>query len=238
MKIEDYYRKLLDESVNIFNSSLKYPSVLTVAHNAALDLSNIAENIDRDEADMIRVVCSQLELSCLSLSLGLYRQAFSALRLSLEFGLGAVWFSSNKLSHREWINGSLSADLKWHSINDADNGVLSARYVSAFFPELKDYAVEYRGRAGGVYRCLSEFVHGNSDTWKVTGVVLSYNKELQDKFEVYLREVVEVLKFSMCARYLLGFSAAQHDDVQEVFMSAFSHIEPIRLAFGGPEDPK
>jgi hypothetical protein len=51
---------------------------------------------------------------------------------------------------------------------DGDGGVISARFASAFFPELKEVVPLYREIARSAYRELSEFVHGNHQTWELT----------------------------------------------------------------------
>jgi hypothetical protein len=238
MKIDQYYQRLNQRSQAIFAATLKEPEVLARGHSAALDLHRMRSCIGSDEATMLDVVCTQFEMSCLALTYGLYRPAFTSLRLALEFGLGALLFSTNKLAYREWRNGSTDADIKWSTINSPESGVFSSRFATAFFPTLKEFVGEYRDRAAQVYRKLSEYVHGNHMTWKETGLALSYNAALHDSFLIHLNEVSEVIMFGMCCRYLNELSAAQLEEIEPILTSAFTHIEPIRIVLGGPKDSK
>ncbi|MDK3023549.1 hypothetical protein QO239_13180 [Cupriavidus taiwanensis] len=238
MKINQYYQRLNKKSQAIYASTLERPEVLVKGHSAALDLHRLRACIGNDEATMLDVVCSQYETSCLALSYGLYRSAFASLRLSLEFGVGALYFSTNKLAYREWRVGLTEADIKWSVVNSPDSGVFSSRFAAAFFPALKEYVGSYRERASQVYRALSEYVHGNNFTWKETGLTLSYNSELQDSFLAHLNEVSEIVSFGVCCRYLNELDAAQLDEIEPILVPEFTHIEPIRVLFGGPRDGK
>lgn len=237
MDVKSYFGKLNEKSQSIYRATLKQKSAMNKSHLAALDLNRLSKCCNgAEEQEMFRVVCSQLESSCLALSYGLYRSAFVSLRLSLEIGLGAVLFSSNKLAFREWSSGAVDADLKWSAINSPESGVFSPRFARAFFPELISVVIDYQERVRLLYRRLSEFVHGNSDTWKVTGLALDYSSELEASYVKYLDEVSEVLKFSLCCRYLCEFDETHMEEVEPILMPLFTHILPIRIKLGGPGD--
>ncbi|MGN4189216.1 hypothetical protein [Burkholderia gladioli] len=241
MKIEDYYKKLDDNSRNIYDQTLRSPEVLAKGHNVALDLHKLcvcAGVAVEDEGAMFDVVCSQIETSCLALSYGLYRSAFASLRLSLEFGLGAIYFSANKFAYKEWRSGVVEADIRWFQVNGPDSGVLSGRFSAAFFPEIKELVSDYRERANSMYRKLSEYVHGNHSTWQATGLRLAYNDGLREYFFSGLSEVGEILYFAMCCRYLKEMSVDKIEEVEPILGSMFTHIEPIRVLLGGPRDAK
>jgi hypothetical protein len=238
MKIDQYYQKLNEKSQAIFNETLTRPGVLAKGHSAALDLNRLRSCIRGDEAKMLDVVCIQFESSCLTLTYGLYRSAFASLRLALEFGLGALYFSTNKLAYREWRDGLTEADIKWAVINSVESGVFSSRFAGAFFPALKEYVGNYRERAAQVYRKLSEYVHGNNATWKTTGLALSYNRALHDSFLEHLNEVSEIILFGICCRFLGELTPAQLEEIEPILMPIFTYIEPIRTFLGGPKDNK
>ncbi|MDE1141286.1 MAG: hypothetical protein PW999_16760 [Paraburkholderia tropica] len=238
MKIDQYYQRLNKKSQAIFTEALQQPEVLAKGHSAALELYRLRSCIDGDEATMLDVVCSQFETSCLALTYGLYRSAFTSLRLALEFGLGALYFSTNKLAYREWRNGLTEADIKWSIINSEDCGVFSQRFTSAFFPALKEHAGDYRKRAAQVYRKLSEYVHGNNATWKATGLALSYSSVLHDSFLTHLNEVNDIILFGICCRFMNELDPAQLEEVEPIFMPTFAYLEPVRILFGGPRDSK
>lgn len=239
MKIKSYYNKLNTKSQEIFLESLGNLELLSKVHGIVSDIHKISTFIPNSlDAKMFHLVCAQIESSCLALTFGLYRPALSTLRLSFEFGMGGLYFSSNKLAQREWENGNKEADLKWSIINSPENGVLSRRFVDAFFPGLGGYSAEYQERARMTYRCLSEYVHGNSDTWKISGLSLLRNQTLIELYEKQVSEIDEILKFAFCCRYLGELEKSQLDEIQPIFNDKFTQIELIRIAFGGPKDIK
>ena len=239
MKIETYYRKLNKKSQVIFSAALGKPHLLSKAHSAASNLYKLSACItDVEEAKMLQLVCSQLESSCLALTFGLYRPALSSLRQAFELGMGGIYFSSNKLAHREWANGVREADLKWSVINSPETGVLSQRFAKAFFPELANIVESYQDRSRTAYRCLSEYVHGNSDTWKTSGMTLTYNQPLENLYISQFDEIDEILMFAFCCRYLRDLNQNQIEDIHPILNDKLSHVEPIRVALGGPKDIK
>lgn len=238
MKIETYYQRLNNKSQNIFTSTLERPEVLAKGHSAALSLYQFRSCIASDEATMLEVVCTQFETSCLAMTYGLYRSAFTSIRLALEFGLGSLYFSTNKLAYREWCNGLTEADIKWATINSEESGVFSQRFALAFFPELAAHVGDFRIRAVKVYRKLSEYVHGNNATWQKTGIALSYNSSLHDSFLDHLNEVNEIILFGICCRFLHELNSVQLEEIEPIFMPTFAYIEPIRTFLGGPKDTK
>lgn len=239
LKIKNYYQKLNKKSQEIFNDSIDNVSLLSKVHGVVADFHKISTFVaDPVDAKMFQLVCAQIEASCLALTFGLYRPALSTLRLSFEFGMGGIYFSTNKLAQKEWENGNKEADIKWSIINSPENGVLSKRFADAFFPGLSEYSGDYQERARSSYRCLSEYVHGNNDTWKLSGLNLAKNQGLIDIYEKQVMEIEEILKFAFCCRYLLGMKKEQRDDMQSIFNEKLTHIELIRIAFGGPKDIK
>lgn len=235
MKITTYYQKLNNRSQEIFSVALTEPEVLSKAHSIVSDISVLTEVIsDIDEQAMLRTVCSQIESSCLALSLGLYRPAIGGLRLALELGFGCIYFSSNKLAHREWMQNS---DLKWSVINSETDGVLSQRFVKSFCPELSESADEFLTRAGRVYRALSEYVHGNSDTWAASGLTLSHNDTLRSFYSEKLDEIAIVIKFAFCCRYLKTLSVVARDKIHPV-TTDLHYVAAVREHLGGPKEIK
>lgn len=234
MKINEYYVELNKRSQEIFTLAQENPDLLSKVHSSAVELSQLSEVIsDLDERSMLRVVCSQLESSCLSLSLGLYRPAIGALRLALELGIGSIYFSANKMIHREWISGN--GDLKWSVVNSEVDGVFSQRFTKAFFPELSEHSALYLTRASRVYRKLSEYVHGNSDTWEKSGIALQVNDILREFYKIQFDEVFALLKFSFCCRHLKSINTRSLDSIQEI-LTDLNHIPQIREVFDGPKE--
>ena len=233
MDITTYYQQLNSRSQEIFQSALTKSQLLSKAHSIASEISALADVVsDSDERAMLKTVCSQIESSCLALSLGLYRPAIGGLRLALELGFGCIYFSADKLAHHEWIQ---NGDLKWTVVNSEVDGALSQRFVKAFYPELLENSPEFFTRAGLVYRSLSEYVHWNSDTWMASGLKLALNEPLRIFYEEKLDEVAIVIKFSFCCRYLKKLSSAEKDTISTA-ISELQYVGAIREQLGGPKD--
>jgi hypothetical protein len=235
MQIQGYYKKIDQKAHNLFDNALLAPDLLAQVHAGAGDISALAEKLtDLDERNILRTICSQLETSALCLSYGLYHPAMATLRLCLELGLASIYFSSNKLAHREWL---ANGDLSWSVVNGDDGGVFSPRFIKAFFPELRDHAMKFRERAAATYTALSKYVHGNNHTWGADGLTLSLNDEVRAAYRSHLSAVVDILKFAYCARHLCFMSTDDREQIADS-VSDLQHIGPIRERCGGPKEIK
>lgn len=233
MKISEYLENINLESQKIFTQSISENAEFGQAHHLSSCIFEFSENIlDNDEKEMLKKVSTQLESSMMSLALGFYRQAFYTLRLSFEMGMGAVYFSTNKMEHSEWIQGK--TDIIWSKMLDVDSGVLSSRFSDAFFSELSYLVKDYREKSNILYRQLSEFVHGNYETWSKSGMQIQYNKNTVTEYFSQYRGVVEILLFALCIRYLKAIPKSNLENLEFV-SDEFKHVEPIRIHFGGPK---
>lgn len=233
MNIQDYFSRLNEESQSIFKKSILAKEQLGKAHHFASCIYEFSEHIpDPLEKGMFVTVSTQLESATLNLTLGMYRQAFASLRLALEMGLGATHFSIHKLELNEWLDGR--ADIKWSSLIDEENGVLSKRFSNAFFKELSSNISDYRDSAILTYRKLSEFVHGNNETWVKSGLKVSYNKNLFDAYFNHLTAVSEIIIFVVTCRYVKLLDIKAIESLQFI-PEELSHIPVVREVFGGPK---
>ena len=234
MDIKEYFQKINSQSQQIFSKTLEdYSQDVAKTHHLSANLFEFSENLfDTNEKELLQTVALQIESATFSLTLGLYRQSFATLRLSLEMALAAAYFSINKLEHHEWLKGS--ADIKWSKLIDKESGVLSTRFVNAFFSGLSPYISDYNGRAVSVYRSLSEYVHGNNETWSLSGKELTIKTDLVENFFQYTVEISEIISFVLSCRYITFFTAHQLESVESCITN-LSHLEPIRVLFGGPK---
>lgn len=231
MNIQEYFSKLNEESQSIFKQSISANEQLGRTHHFASCIYEFSEYIpDPLEKGMFITVSTQLESATLNLTLGMYRQAFASLRLALEMGLGATHFSVHKMELNEWLDGR--ADINWSRLIDKENGVLSKRFSNAFFKELSSEMGFYREKSISTYRKLSEFVHGNNETWVRSGLKVSYNQELFDAYFSHFTAVSEVLIFIITCRYIKLFDDAALESLQFI-PEELSHIPVIREEFGG-----
>ena len=234
MNISEYLEKVNKESQAIFSETIKDIDSFGKAHNLSACIYEFSEFLfDKDEKEMLSVVSAQLESACLNLALGLYRQAFSSLRLAFEMGLGVTYFSIYKMEHYEWIEGK--ADIKWSRLTDEENGIISKRFVNAFFPELEPEIEEYCSKAKTLYRSLSEFVHGNNETWSKSGIQITIKPELINHFFSNFDKVGEIILFVLCCRYLKSLSK-EDTETMGFLQNELNHISPIRVLLGGPKE--
>ena len=234
MDVKEYFNKINLESQQIFLSTIScYAERIGETHHLTTCISEFSEYLtDKNERELLATASSQMESAVLSVTLGLYRQSFTTLRLAFEMALGVVYFSMDKLEHAEWMKGK--GDIKWARLIDKENGVLSVRFCNAFFPDLSKHIVEYNERAANVYRSLSEFVHGNNETWTKSGIHLVFKEDLLNQFFSQLREVSEIVLFILSCRYLTGITKEDRETM-EFLSTQFNHLEPIRVLFGGPK---
>ncbi len=234
MNIKVYYDKINARCQEIFQDTISDTTSFGNVHHLSACVFEFSEClIDPSDRNLLRVVSSQIESSALSLALGFYRQAFSSLRLALELGLGSVYFSIFKLEHQEWLEGK--GDIKWRKIIDIENGAISKRLTNAFFHELIDHYEGFNEKSSCLYRDLSEFVHGNYETWEQSGLVLSKNSELIEKYFLFIKNLKEVLFFALACRYLKFLPSDKLESLQFICEDLY-HIEPIRLLVGGPKE--
>jgi len=230
MDIQAYFTKLNEESQGIFNKVVLERENLGLLHHYSSCVYEFSECIpDPKEKDMFVKVCVQLESATFNMSLGLYRQAFSSLRLAFEMGLAAVYFSINKLELHEWLDGR--ADIRWSTLIDENDGVLSKRFSNAFFSECSEHTEEYRQKAKSTYRDLSEYVHGNNETWDKSGLKLCHDEQLSKTYLDRYKAVLEVILFSSICRYAKLFDESSLESLQFV-PEEFNHISAIRDLFG------
>ncbi|HBC8110242.1 TPA: hypothetical protein KE330_000274 [Raoultella planticola] len=230
MDIQGYFTKLNAESQTVFEQSISQKETLGKLHHLSsciYEMSNVLR--DPQEKRILETVSAQLESSNYSLIVGLYRQAFSSLRLALEMGLGAIYFSASKLEMHEWLDGR--RDIKWSRIIDEENGVYSKRFIMAFFPDLVGDAEAYRKNATNVYRKLSEYVHGNNETWINGSIKIMYKNELFEQYCQYYQRVTESILFAATCRYAKSFDDTERESLQ-FLPEDFNHIEKIRELFG------
>lgn len=230
MDIQEYFVKLNSESQEVFSQSTSEKEKLGTLHHLSSCIYEFSGCVlDPQEKGILETVSAQLESATFNLTLGLYRQAFSSLRLALEMGLAAIYFSANKMELHEWLDGRI--DIKWSRLVDEENGVLSKRFAKAFYSDLTGDVDGYRKNAISVYRKLSEYVHGNNETWENSGIKLIYKADLFDVYFDYHKAVSEVILFAAICRYARLFDEATRESLQFV-PEEFSHISKIRELFG------
>lgn len=230
MEVQEYLSKLNDESQAIFQKTILQKDKIGMLHHLSSCLFDLSHCIpDVQGKEMLETVCAQLESATFTLTLGLYRQAFSSLRLALEMGLAAIYFSAHRVELNEWLDGRM--DIKWSRLVDEGNGVLSQRFTKAFCKELIDEVNSYRIKAMSVYRKLSEYVHGNNETWDYSNIKISYKDELVEQYVEGYKHAASVIMFATICRYISVISEADKESL-DFIPHEFNHISAIRTMFG------
>lgn len=231
MHITEYLKNLKHESNLIFENSITLEDNLGKSHHYVLCIHEFTECLsDHKEKKNWINVCSQLEASILSVILGLYRQAFTSLRLGFELGLGSILFSTDKIYFYEWLQGV--SDIKWSRIIDEDTGIFSEKYINAFSPMLKEDIKIVRSDAIYHYRKLSEYVHGNHQTWIKNGIKLTYNNDLIMEFFNHFDKITEILLYCLFTRYSNDFNSTTLENF-EFLNERLGHSDKIREYLGG-----
>lgn len=235
MKIDDYFNNINKTSQDIFQETIKNTKEFGKIHHTSSFLYEFSEFLfDVDERNLLKIVSTQLDFSAFNMSLGMYRQAFSSLRLAFEMTLGVVYFSINKLEHNEWLIGK--NDIKWSKLIDEDSGILSKRFSTAFFPELSNDIVSSNGKAKELYRELSEYVHGNHETWNNNEVMLKRNDELITQYFNLFSKYSEITLLVLFCRYIKSINEYSIDGISIFFLEEMHEYSPIREYFGGVKD--
>jgi hypothetical protein len=197
--LKEHYDKISEAARLVRQDSLRDLAPLQAAH-AVVDEIRLWQEIlgARPEANIFDQIVNGLELGLFALVSGLYRQAYGSLRLAVELTAGVCWFSANRLDLVEWQSGE--RDLIWKEITNQDEGVLSARFRKAFFPELKE-ELKYNGLNKKLYRELSEYVHGHASTWAGAENV-KYDEKLHQAWFEKLDTYMIVTSVLMSLRYL------------------------------------
>jgi hypothetical protein len=164
------------------------------------------------------------------LASGLYRPAFTSLRLFVELSLGSVHFSVNRLELAEWTVGT--KDIVWSALVDEDNGILSKRYARAFFPELAPEVDAMNSKIRVLYRELSEHVHGNRETLATLLEQITCSTEGNSFWFDHFFRVCEVVIFSLSLRFLKELEPDERANIVESTNSNIGHIQVIRDYLG------
>ena len=230
--IQSYYQSLLAASQKVAEAAFQDETSLSKAHASQLgDLFAWQDALsNHPESAVLKYATVEFQLGMFALTTGLYRHAFASLRLSLELSLLAVHFSTNRLELAEWRSNAY--DNKWALLTGED-GVLSARYARAFFPELAPQAADHCRRAKVLYRSLSEFVHGNQPTWELTPDNLRFDKALHEGWFDKACEAIDVVTFALVLRFSRELPPAAKEALSPAMMERFGHDAVIRVEFGG-----
>lgn len=231
MEAKDYFLQIKSCSDNIFNDSIQNQENLGLSHhfiNCIVDFTKLIP--DGYEQRNWQNVTNELEASLFSVTIGMYRQAFTSLRLAFELGLGSILFSVEKISFYSWLQGE--DDIKWSRITDNETGIFSERYLKAFFPQSLVLKENLKNSANGNYRELSEYVHGNHETWQTNGLKLTYNVNQLNVFFIKFKFITESLICNLFIRYIKDIKKSELEKL-DFLNEILGHYDCIREELGG-----
>jgi hypothetical protein len=211
----------------VIESATEDPAQAGIIHQKVEELGFWREALsNRPESIALQSAISEAAVGAFLLMSGLYRPAFVSLRLFFELSLATVHFSSNRLELAEWVQGR--RDVSWSSLIDQEHGVLSLRYADAFFPELRESVRTYNAIGAKTYRELSEYVHGNYNTWASTDRKIEFDANLHDRWATLFDSANTVVTYSLALRFLKEIGRSDLTRILEITDGSLGYIEPIR----------
>lgn len=234
MTTNEYYQKLNELTNEIFNGSITDSSLQNRCTELKSNINSWYHIISKnnESSKMLLSALEELDISCLLILQGLYRNGFASLRLCLEMIVGSIYFSSNDMEYREWLNGD--RDLIWAKLNCSENGVFSKRYTKAYFPELSGIDNSMIEETKQMYRNLSEMVHGNSNTWDYENPKLKFSHSLTSLYYSLLAKMGLILNYSYSLRFLTTLNVEEKEELEHYINNYLGHIVEIRKYIGGP----
>lgn len=235
LKTDDYYREVVDKCKDILDQTLtsEHLASLSESHASIFDFQIWLQIVEgKPESNMFRVAIREYQMALLCLNFGQYNLSFAGLRFFLERALVAIFLSSKEIDLRLWERGE--RDTYWNEIVDRDNGLLSTKFSRAFFPELKDEIEIHRSIAAKVYRECSEFIHANPGAQGRIPETLQFDGLIVKEWHSKAKTISDLVHFCLCLRYLKSIPRENLDRLESTILDNLSHIEPIRLFFGGP----
>lgn len=233
MDIAEHYRGLLHHSGEVLTEMLadkESREALTTSHNHLLEYDLLKRAIAcRPEVEALNYAVKEYQFALLALSTGQYRYAFSGLRLFFELMLSVIQFSAHEIDFRVWEKDG--KDINWSALKDAQSGVLSAAFMSAFNPEFSQYAKQYAAIAETVYRECSEFVHGNAGTHAVLPSGITFDKKVFLSWNQKSDVMRIVLIFAFSARYLGHIEDESARKIEPMISDALGHLPAIQDFF-------
>lgn len=165
-------------------------------------------------------------------SSGMYRQAYSSLRVFLELSFATVYFSAHEFDRRRWEKGKL--DYSWRLGLDEQSGVLSKEFVEVFQNGLVNHAMDFAKKASNSYRCCSEYIHGKATMSRLLPEGLQYEKRVLEDWIGHAKDAGEAVLFLLLVRY--GDKTMEDPEILEVVAERFGFLSGVRELIGLAND--
>lgn len=214
---------------------------LTVGSNSAamgrlmrldLDIKTFEEGIaERPEVTQLRSARKELGYATYAAAAGQYRMAYGSVRLFLELGFAAVYFSANELKRRKWLSDR--GDFSWSKALDEEEGVLSKPFVREFKADAVEHAAGYATSAASCYRHCSQFIHGKASVTDHLPEGFEYSSDVLTDWLATSKKAAESVLYLLYCRYADELLAK--DDGHKLHAAiehSFSHIPAVRNTLG------
>jgi hypothetical protein len=185
----------------------------------------------RKEAEILRIAASEYQHALLALTLGLYRQAFKGLRLTLELSLQMIRLSAHEMELREWLQSR--KDTIWDRLTDEEEGVFSFRFARAFFPQMEGHMKHHRALASQLYRECSECVHGNIPSHIPLPPALEFAQASFDLWHEKAAITAMLANLAFALRYVPELDKAAIGTLETLLLDRLGYIEELRGFLGG-----
>lgn len=192
------------------------------------DMDLWVELLPGDHLEQFTIARRELALAGHCASSGLYRQAFSSLRLFLELSFAAVYFSVHEFERRRWEADKI--DFSWSRGLDVESGVLSKEFVDMFNKDLSGHSNLFASEAASVYRHCSQFIHGKALTSAGLPDGVFYVQEVVGEWGVHAKRAGEAVLFLLLVRY--GEEMLKSADLVEAMGARFGHLSGVRGLIG------
>lgn len=184
---------------------------------------------DRREVTLLDTAAREYQHALFAATTAQYRAAFASLRLFLELALGAVRFSTDEMSLREWLQGR--RDNSWKHAIRVGRGIFKERFARAFYPDLLPEVSLYDGIAVASYRECSEYIHGNAG--RRLPPQLAFDATVLDMWHSTAERVTLVVSFALVLRYLNDLGEVERSKIEHGVLDQLGHLAGVRGRFGG-----
>lgn len=233
--IEEYFKAARNAGQGVLTETVQLNrSDLGAVHQIDLDISLWINHIREPAQEQLEAARKELAIGEYLAATGMYRQAFSCLRLFLELSFAAVHFSVNELERRRWISNR--TDFSWSAALHSETGLLAAGFVREFSPTLVADAKEYSADAAECYRLCSEFAHGKVSFTASIPDAISYSDEVIKSWCKSAVKAGRAVLFLLYVRFGEGLTLKPSDEIQQTVIDYFGRHESVRTMLGLTEN--
>lgn len=229
--VGDRFRALghaVESTVNL--TVEKHRERLGALHQLDADLRSWDALADEETRGQLEIARRELALAEYCAAGGIYRQAYSSLRLFLELSFAAVHFSAHEFERRRWAADK--ADFSWSRALDPQAGVLSGAFVEMFSPTLASHSSRFATEVAVIYRDCSQFIHGKALATKTLPEKPEYSEAVFSDWFEKAKSSSEAVLFLLLVRYSDEIASHTESSHLDVLAHRFGHYREVRALIG------